>query len=72
MGILYTYNLAGGMMEKREPVKIEETEVFYRLTTYEYDRNGNLIKEKLEEGIRREKHYFYSDSGRLQRIPETV
>lgn len=54
------------MLEKRGPVNVsEDDEVSYRLTTYEYDKIGNLIKEKrfLE---------YQSESSRNGRIPRLI
>ena len=47
VGILYHYNTAGWLLEKREPVdQTEEGDVRYRLTQYAYDVNGNRTEEK--------------------------
>ncbi len=136
IGTLYTYNLAGWMLEKREPVKIsrgngndspgnnsggnegngnegnrgkgsddkdnrgdgndscaneggggsthrdkDHREVFYRLTTYEYDKNGNLTKEKrfldYRSGTSRNGRihvisYEYDKISRITRITDTT
>ena len=34
------------MIEKREPVQVNDSDVLYRLTRYSYDRNGNIITEQ--------------------------
>ena len=46
-GKLYTYNKAGWLIEKREPV-VEEQDgsIRYRLTRYGYDACGRLVEEK--------------------------
>lgn len=50
-GILYYYNCAGWLVEKREPVKENSFHqaaartILYQLTTYEYDLVGNCIAE---------------------------
>ena len=123
IGTLYIYNLAGWMLEKREPVKIsrgagndspgnesgmdegsrseassdkgnrDETgksrgssdkvnrEISYRLTTYEYDKNGNLTKEKrfldYQSGTSRNGRihvisYEYDKISRITRITDTT
>ncbi len=41
IGILYKYNYMNWLIEKREPI----TKYQYKLTTYDYDLCGNLIKE---------------------------
>ncbi|WP_250278723.1 EndoU domain-containing protein [[Clostridium] colinum] len=41
VGILYKYNNTNWLIEKREPV----TKYEYRLTTYDYDLSGNIVKE---------------------------
>jgi len=47
IGILYRYNAAGWLLEKREPVwQEEDEEIQYRLTCYSYDNNGNMLAEK--------------------------
>ena len=46
VGILYSYNYLGWLVEKRIPIREEEQTVYYELTQYEYDLSGNLIKEK--------------------------
>ena len=40
-GTIYKYNKMNWITEKREPV----TKTKYRLTTYEYDLSGNVVKE---------------------------
>ncbi|MBQ2802104.1 MAG: hypothetical protein IJF03_12060 [Lachnospiraceae bacterium] len=98
VGTLYTYNLAGWMLEKREPVKVTEKdsesdrsneigktnhklEVSYRLTTYEYDKNGNLIKEKRFLDYQNESSrngrihvisYEYDKINRITRVTDTT
>ncbi|EHS56355.1 YD repeat-containing protein, partial [Paenibacillus sp. Aloe-11] len=55
-GKLYVYNMAGWLIEKREPVEeageessggaISAGPIRYRLTLYRYDQAGNLLEEK--------------------------
>ena len=46
-GTLYRYNLAGWLVEKREPVQSSDNgEMLYCVTGYEYDLNGNRVLEK--------------------------
>ncbi|WP_339278457.1 RHS repeat-associated core domain-containing protein [Paenibacillus sp. FSL W8-0426] len=49
-GTLYVYNKAGWLVEKREPVQeevsSERERVLYRLSRYEYDLAGNLVREQ--------------------------
>ncbi|QUI20894.1 hypothetical protein HZI73_00585 [Vallitalea pronyensis] len=42
---LYTYNKAGWLLEKRQPLKKENGITYYRLTKYEYDLLGRITKE---------------------------
>lgn len=44
-GTLYKYNLAGWLLEKRVPVKIEGGQVFYSIEKYEYDKIGRITSE---------------------------
>ena len=46
IGTLYRYNAVGWLIEKREPVQADSSDVQYRLTRYGYDRNGNIITEQ--------------------------
>lgn len=41
----YTYDLAGRLTEMMEPAGKDDSDLYYRMTRYEYDRNGNRIKE---------------------------
>ena len=81
-GKLYTYNKAGWLIEKREPV-VEEQDgsIRYRLTRYGYDACGRLVEEKkyldgqtMESArgrvliIKRE----YDGSGRLMRVSDST
>lgn len=44
---IYKYNLAGWMTEKREPIERGNDGIItYKLTTYMYDRMGNILSEK--------------------------
>ena len=96
VGTLYTYNLAGWMLEKREPVKVtkkdsetyktgesygKNIEVSYRLTTYEYDKSGNVIKEKRFLDYQNENSrngrihvisYEYDKINRITRVTDTT
>ncbi|MCT4545176.1 MAG: DUF6531 domain-containing protein [Vallitalea sp.] len=42
---LYKYNMLGWLIEKREPLKKENSITYYRLTKYQYDKLGRKIKE---------------------------
>ncbi len=47
IGTIYTYNLAGAVTSKRVPVRQNQDGSYaYALTTYEYDKTGNLVEEK--------------------------
>lgn len=46
IGTLYRYNLAGWLLEKREPVEQDGESIFYKQTLYEYDKEGNCIRER--------------------------
>lgn len=46
IGTLYRYNAVGWLIEKREPVQADNSDVLYRLTRYSYDKNGNIITEQ--------------------------
>ncbi len=46
IGSLYFYNELGWLLEERVPEKVEKDITWYKLTTYEYDKVGNCIKEK--------------------------
>uniref|UniRef100_UPI001FAA2CB9 DUF6531 domain-containing protein n=1 Tax=Anaerophilus nitritogenes TaxID=2498136 RepID=UPI001FAA2CB9 len=43
---LFKYDFLGNLLEKREPVDQVGEEAKYKITVYEYDKNGNKIKEK--------------------------
>ncbi len=45
-GTLYSYNLAGWLTEERVPLKIENGMVYYQITRYTYDKNGQIVTEK--------------------------
>ncbi|MGW7158150.1 RHS repeat-associated core domain-containing protein [Paenibacillus taichungensis] len=87
-GTLYGYNTAGWLIEKREPVQegiSSESEskvnghVLYRLSRYEYDLAGNLVKEeRTSEFVTREGYpatyhgitYAYDRNHRVTRITD--
>ncbi|MDE6052477.1 MAG: hypothetical protein K2N44_05145 [Lachnospiraceae bacterium] len=46
LGSLYTYNRLGWLTESRIPVSEQDGEVLYRLTKYQYDKEGNRIRER--------------------------
>ncbi|MBR4083875.1 MAG: hypothetical protein IKK33_06280, partial [Lachnospiraceae bacterium] len=46
IGTVYEYNLCGWLTQIRQPVSYEDGKAGYRLTTYEYDKTGNIITEK--------------------------
>jgi len=45
-GTLYSYNLAGWLIEKKVPLKKENDTVYYQITRYTYDKNGQILTEK--------------------------
>ena len=45
-GTLYKYNLAGWLMEKKVPLKKDKDTVYYQITRYTYDKNGQVLIEK--------------------------
>ena len=77
---LYRYNLAGWLMEKREPLERgEDSSVLYALTTYAYDKMGNLLMEKRfrekqetesMSGATHTIRYEYDRSNRLVRVSD--
>lgn len=64
IGTLYRYNLAGWLLEERVPVKEEQGEIYYRLTTYGYDKRGHRTVEKRYLDYQS----AYSAAGRVLRI----
>lgn len=53
--VLYRYNYAGWLMEKREPVEKKDGELLYRVTKFGYDKAGNKILEKRSgEAVKKE------------------
>ncbi len=52
-GIIYKYNKMNWLIEKREPV----TRTKYRLTTYDYDLSGNVVKENRYIEYQKEEGY---------------
>lgn len=80
-GTEYKYNLAGWLIEKREPLKKEDSIVYYRLTKYEYDRLGRVIKEYqspdyvTQEGATSNVNiidYSYDGNGRVKIITDST
>ncbi len=61
IGTLYHYNLCGWLMEIRQPVSYENGQAGYCVTTYEYDKIGNVITEKRYLDVQS----LYSQSGRV-------
>ncbi|SNT25939.1 RHS repeat-associated core domain-containing protein [Anaerovirgula multivorans] len=45
-GTVFKYNLAGWLLEKREPLKKENDTTYYRITKFSYDKTGKIIEEK--------------------------
>lgn len=45
-GTLNKYNLAGWLVEKRVPLKKENDTIYYQITRYTYDKNGQVLTEK--------------------------
>ena len=43
---LYSYDLAGNLIQKKEPLKKENNTVYYKITRYTYDKMGRLLTEK--------------------------
>lgn len=48
-GTLCSYNLAGWLMEKKVPLKEENGTVYYQITRYTYDKNGQILTEKTSQ-----------------------
>ncbi|TCO69142.1 RHS repeat-associated core domain-containing protein [Marinisporobacter balticus] len=48
-GIIFKYNQAGWLVEKRVPLKIETHQIYYNITLYVYDKVGNVIEEKTSQ-----------------------
>lgn len=49
-GIVNKYNLAGWLIEKREPLKEEDDNViYYRVTKYRHDKTGRVVEEKVSK-----------------------
>ena len=45
-GTLFKYNLAGWLLEKRTPLKIENGQILYNVIQYTYDKTGKRLTEK--------------------------
>lgn len=81
IGALFQYNLAGWRTEVREPVKLEGSRIYYKLTRYEYDKVGNKTAELRyldyqteDSAIGRELRiqYQYDKNGRLVQIYDSL
>ncbi len=74
IGELYVYNRIGWLIEHRIPVSIQDKEVLYQLTKYQYDKAGNRIQERRfceyqtkesESGVVHTIDYTYDEDDRL-------
>ncbi|WP_105616994.1 RHS repeat-associated core domain-containing protein [Vallitalea okinawensis] len=48
-GTIYQYNLAGWLVERREPSKKEGSTVYYSITEYTYNKKGQVLTEKVSQ-----------------------
>ncbi len=80
-GTLYKYNLAGWLLEKRVPLKIENNEVYYQVTKYVYDLTGKVIEQKTspqyvtassEPAAWNTITYTYFDNGRVKSAADSL
>ena len=76
-GELYAYNLAGWLTESRKPMEEKDGRVRYQLLRYQYDKAGNLVKERRFCGYQTKKSadgavhtisYAYDTEDRLVRV----
>ena len=79
--VLYRYNYAGWLMEKREPVEKKDGELLYRVTKFGYDKAGNKILEKRSgEAVKKEQNpqkwltlsFEYDRRNRLTRVSDSL
>lgn len=80
-GIEKKYNLAGWLIEKKVPLKIENNTIYYQITRYSYNKNGKIIEEKIspeyvsnnsEPSAWNSIIYSYYKNGRVKTISDTV
>lgn len=80
-GTVYRYNLAGWLVEKRSPVKKEDSIVYYQVTAYTYDKTGKLTSQKMSPeyvGIDQEPalwnniNYVYDRNGRVNSVTDNT
>ena len=80
-GVEYKYNLAGWLLEKREPLKVENGTMYYRITKYKYNKVGKVVEEQLSRdyvtltGTTTNWNtitYTYDKSGRTKTISDTT
>ncbi|MFT4143588.1 MAG: S8 family serine peptidase [Mobilitalea sp.] len=48
-GTLYSYNLAGWLVDKKVPLKIENGSVYYQITRYTYNKLGKILTENTSQ-----------------------
>jgi len=79
-GTLYSYNLAGWLVEKKEPLKKENGTIYYRITRYTYDKTGKLLTEKSsqeyitvtgEPSVWKTISYTYDKNGNVKTVSDT-
>lgn len=80
-GTVYSYNLAGWLVEKRSPVKKEGGVVYYQVTAYVYDKTGKLTTQKTspeyveiggEPAVWNTINYLYDRNGRVKSITDNT
>lgn len=79
--ILYKYNLAGWLLEKREAVEEESGEILYNVTLFNYDKLGRKIEEKKSSEYVNETSYpenwntikyEYDKNSRIVKVTDTL
>jgi RHS repeat-associated protein len=79
-GTLYSYNLSGWLMEEKVPLKKENDTVYYQITRYTYDKNGQLLTEKSsqeyipvdgEPSVWNTITYSYDKNGNVKTLTDT-
>ena len=75
------YNLAGWLLEKRAPVKLENNTVSYQVTKYTYDLTGKMLEQKTspeyatiggEPSVWNSITYTYYKNGKVKSISDSL
>lgn len=70
----YEYDLAGQLIKESIPIEKKNGEVIYQISQKEYDEEGNVVVEEIEQSdsIVQRKEYCYDMKGRLIQVKEVL